>query len=760
MKEVVASLFAIMLLLLPSYYIASNGASSNTGSGETSAPEVYKLAFKKDIIQPSSEEIQKFNQGLMHSNLPGPPVTVSNEPIEGPKKGTDTNISLIKPAASKDTFRVFVNNKVTSLPIGYSGEINEPSLGNKDDVVFYTGNWYAARSADAGLTWEYVDTYEDMIDFCCDQDVIYDSNHGIFLWYRQALSDVNGENYFRLGVSTDALTWWFYNLAPTDFNGSWDEIWFDYPHIAVGDNYFYVGTNVFDVNDNFERTVMIRLSLEDLAAAQPVSFYYYTSTTLGTFTPVQGATDTMYFASHLSNTYMKVFKWPEASASVSAFSIKIPAWKSGFPDCPDPQGINWCARSDDRLTGGWIDNEDGIIGFIWNVAQGYGFDWPYVNAATFTITGTSPKYLGRPYVWSDDFAWIYGHVSPNARGHVGIVAAFGGGAFYPSVAVGVDDDLTVGSDPWQLEVALIGTASATAIDANDNAYWGDYLRVRPYNDNENIWIASGYTKQDGVGVESNYLIFGRDRDYLDGVGEPPDNTAPVANAGQDKNVKKGSTVKLDATSSTDADEDELTYSWDQTAGPEVALSDSTAEQPTFTAPEVDVETVLTFELVVNDGIESSTADSVSITVLPLSISSFTLSHEGTAKLSKKVGEFGKGTYAVSIEITGEYEVNDNGKLIIDSDSLEGTVSIGDHTHSLDLTKFTVAKNKKSISYSANMVEMSGTVKGLVKFSTAVDFESGLDQDSVAAGKGNTLTAKMEKAKFDTKKTSTATLNFS
>jgi hypothetical protein len=49
-----------------------------------------------------------------------------------------------------------------------------------------------------------------------------------------------------------------------------------------------------------------------------------------------------------------------------------------------------------------------------------------------------------------------------------------------------------------------------------------------------------------------------------------------------------------------------------------------------------------------------------------------------------------------------------------------------------------------------MVEMSGNVKGFVKFSPAIDFESGLDQDSLSAGRGNTLTATM-KAKFDTKK---------
>jgi MYXO-CTERM domain-containing protein len=90
------------------------------------------------------------------------------------------------------------------------------------------------------------------------------------------------------------------------------------------------------------------------------------------------------------------------------------------------------------------------------------------------------------------------------------------------------------------------------------------------------------------------------------------NTAPVADAGPDQTVDEGDTVTLSG-SATDADNDPLTFSWVQTAGPAVSLSSTTVAAPTFVAPSVNASTVLTFQLTANDGQGFST-DTVSITV--------------------------------------------------------------------------------------------------------------------------------------------------
>ncbi len=96
--------------------------------------------------------------------------------------------------------------------------------------------------------------------------------------------------------------------------------------------------------------------------------------------------------------------------------------------------------------------------------------------------------------------------------------------------------------------------------------------------------------------------------YQDTVASP----APTANAGVDQTVQVNTSALLNGSASSASNGKSLTYQWTQTAGPAVTLSSTTAQQPGFTTP--SAATSLTFQLIVNDGQNSSSPDTINITV--------------------------------------------------------------------------------------------------------------------------------------------------
>jgi hypothetical protein len=91
------------------------------------------------------------------------------------------------------------------------------------------------------------------------------------------------------------------------------------------------------------------------------------------------------------------------------------------------------------------------------------------------------------------------------------------------------------------------------------------------------------------------------------------NAPPLANAGDNQTVELNSTVKLDGSSSTDADGQALTYVWRLTSQPTdslASLSDSFTSTPTFIA---DKPGIYIAQLIVNDGSVDSEPSEVQIT---------------------------------------------------------------------------------------------------------------------------------------------------
>jgi hypothetical protein len=105
-------------------------------------------------------------------------------------------------------------------------------------------------------------------------------------------------------------------------------------------------------------------------------------------------------------------------------------------------------------------------------------------------------------------------------------------------------------------------------------------------------------------------------DYLDQkYFTPTQNAPPTADAGDDLTTAQNVTAELNASASSDPDDDALTYEWTQTAGPTVTLADANTATPSFTTPVVDANTTLTFEVTVTD--EQGAVDNATVEVTVL-----------------------------------------------------------------------------------------------------------------------------------------------
>jgi hypothetical protein len=307
-----------------------------TSTAVADAPTVYTPRWTGQPAPPTAAQRQRrraWTQRLLASGpflgreftLPGVGPEAGTEPRQGGQR------------AAPETASLFHNIDFgTDIPDDDQSNVMEASVGAGGRYVFFTGNWFAARSTNGGATWSFVNPTADFADFCCDQVVTYDASRNIFLWLRQGLpatdaTTKNFENEFKLGVSTDgAANLCTYSFKPTATNALWTNLWWDYPHVQLGANYAYIAYNLHNQADTHDRTVMLHMPLDSLRACADFSYDYYDTTEWFCFVPVQGAQHIMYWASNWpttvpQNSRIAIWKWDEASLTPSMVIRDVPA---------------------------------------------------------------------------------------------------------------------------------------------------------------------------------------------------------------------------------------------------------------------------------------------------------------------------------------------------------------------------------------------------------------------------------------------------
>jgi len=416
------------------------------------------------------------------SHRPDPAPSRSIQVAAAPASGTPRPRAL---AADADILIVSKNIELSSAADNNAAShVGEPSVANNGDVVFYTGNWYAAVSSDGGTTYQYVDPYNSFpnpagMEFCCDQVALYLSQIDTFVWLMQYTERPGGGNLQRLAFAKTADAtqgaWRLYDIAPDSLG--LPNAFLDFPDLAVGSNFLYATTNVFTGNA-WTATAIVRIPLAEILA-DSISAEHALSRDNFSFRVAQNCIDRAFWASHQDTSTLRVFSWDETSAQPNFEDIAVASWDNSDYNSLTPSNVNWLGRADPRLTGATRAGQE--LWFAWGAGRGGANQRPHPYVQIARVRAADLTLIENINIWDPTTAICYAALGSNAINEVATSYMMGGGNIEPSHVVGF---LT---SPQNHVYTAQGSRGPS------DQQWGDYLTVRARMPEDNTFIATGYT---------------------------------------------------------------------------------------------------------------------------------------------------------------------------------------------------------------------------------------------------------------------------
>ena len=446
----------------------------------------------------------------------------------------------------RDESRIMEQNLVSPIPQKFRDNIGEPTFGSNGNVIFFAGNYYAARSSDGGKNWQSIDPRRDFPNdtkdkkstFCCDQKVTYDNDKGLYIWYRQGHemktnNQNKNTNIGRLAVSSDTVIWHVYDLLAdrnVPHNSNISRGAFDFPELSLSREYLYLSTNYIDKSGNSQTVpvqnsksgyygMVFRFLLDDLSEFGELSYDgFLDKESFGIF-PAHGFDEKAYFVAHGNDNQpaIRLYAWNESSNTIDTHVTKFNGWNEirKSKSCLDQIGW-WCyAEISSKIRSAWMEKNDSIS-ILWSsIAMiGNGEKWiPYIEAATCNLKeNLSHVSCERgPYVAENNNPWMYGAAIPNDEGKLGMVAFYGDNVKTPiTLAFGT---YNYNEKMWEMMPLVSSTGRLPIVNENRLQEYniGDFLTIKKHIGNEigsgSWWDAAGYIINGTAGTDVEPYFF-------------------------------------------------------------------------------------------------------------------------------------------------------------------------------------------------------------------------------------------------------------
>lgn len=498
-----------------------------------------------DAPFPPYEIVGEASEGRNEDEVPKVPI--------GPQRGTFTPtfqaFKLLELTSDPDEARarggagnpvIFDADSPFGNRVTFTGTPPDMSGAMRDNVVWMTGNTFAALSTDGGITFTALnpttifpsaptrDAAGNLLDngLCCDQVIQYAPSIDRFIWLLQFCgtaaasggSCLNGINKLLIAsaspadiikYSGDQRAWTSWNFTSGLFNLG--NTTMDYPDMSIGTNFLYVSSDAVGAG-----LLVFRIPLSEIQNGGTININFTnpsdSAVAYGGHVS-QNTGDTVFWAGHNSTSQMRVFSWSENSGQYSWRDININSWQNSNYTSTCPDGTDWLnflagfpgsavIGATRRFGGGLFGGPDSEVWLAWTAASGGGFTHPHVQIVQIDTSNWSVT--NQWQIWNPDHAFAYPCLATNSNQEVGISLGWGGGnKYFASHAVGILGDFVV----WFSE------ASDAAINR-----WGDYVTVRQASPKSSLYAAVGYSVLQntppvtGTRFNPRYILYGRESD--------------------------------------------------------------------------------------------------------------------------------------------------------------------------------------------------------------------------------------------------------